>query len=215
MPPKKSKVIEGLDTHHPRSVVQFRPADWSSKLIASGLSTEPFTLHYFAIRGLGELPRLMMELAQIPYDSVMYWDSTEYKELAPFGQLPLLMGGDLDDNDMILSQSSSITRYIAKETNLDGSENGAVGEARADMVFECSKDLSANMGAIHASTDEERAKFHAMLAKTVDLLDEFEGPWFSGMCVTYGDVGMWQVLATVEELKPGYLKKHDFEVHAS
>ena len=211
MPPKKpNKTIEGLDTPHPRSIVRFRPADWSSKLIASGLSAEPLTLHYFAIRALGELPRLMLELAQIPYDSVMYWNTTEYKELAPFGQMPLLTGGDLDDNDMILSQSSSIVRFIAKEANLDGSENGAVGEARADMIYECSKDLSANKGAIHSTTDEERAKLHAMLAKTVELLDEYEGPFFSGMSITYGDVAMWHALATIEELKPGYLKQHGF-----
>ena len=48
-------------------------------------------LHYFYLRGLGEVPRLMLELAEVPYDSVMYFsrETKEYKEYAPFGQMPL------------------------------------------------------------------------------------------------------------------------------
>ena len=48
-------------------------------------------LHYFYLRGLGEVPRLMLELAEVPYDSVMYFsrETKEYKEFAPFGQMPL------------------------------------------------------------------------------------------------------------------------------
>ncbi|KAJ1637799.1 hypothetical protein T492DRAFT_1140357 [Pavlovales sp. CCMP2436] len=209
-PAKKSVMIAGLNGPHPRSVAEFRPADWTPNLIASGLSAEPLTLHYFAIRGLGELPRLMLELAQMPYDSVMYWDTKEFKDLAPFGQMPLLMGGDLDTQDTVLCQSSTIVRYIAKESHLDGSEQGAVGEGRADMVFECSKDLSSNKNAIHATIDAEKEKLHGMLKKAEEMLDEFEGPFFSGMTVTYADVGMFHVLSTIEELKPGYLKSNDF-----
>eukprot|EP00304_Pavlova_gyrans_P002324 CAMPEP_0206041972 /NCGR_PEP_ID=MMETSP1466-20131121/6274_1 /ASSEMBLY_ACC=CAM_ASM_001126 /TAXON_ID=44452 /ORGANISM="Pavlova gyrans, Strain CCMP608" /LENGTH=309 /DNA_ID=CAMNT_0053416677 /DNA_START=27 /DNA_END=956 /DNA_ORIENTATION=- len=208
MPPKKNTKLEGLRSEHPRAVVRFRPADWSANLVASGLSAEPMTLHYFAIRGLGELPRLMLELCQIPYDSVMYWTTTEFKEIAPFGQMPLLMGSELDDEDQILCQSATIVRYLAKEASLDGSEQGAVGEARADMIFECSKDITSNKGAIHTNETE---KLHGMLTKATELLDEFEGPYFSGMSVTYGDVGMFHVLSTIEEVKPGYLKKNGFE----
>ncbi|KAG8469850.1 hypothetical protein KFE25_006305 [Diacronema lutheri] len=211
MPPKKGKTIDSLSGPHPRAVVRFRPADWSPVLIASGLSAEPYTLHYFAIRGLGELPRLMLELAQMPYDSVLYWDTKEFKAAAPFGQMPLFMGGDLEDADQVLCQSSSIVRYIAKEANLDGSEQGAVGESRADMVFECSKDLGSNKNAIHTQTDADKEKFHGMLTKASELLDEYEGPFFSGMAATYGDVGMFHSLSTVEELKPGYLKANGFE----
>jgi len=161
---------------------------------------------------LGELPRLMLELAQMPYDSVLYWDTKEFKAAAPFGQMPLFMGGDLEDADQVLCQSSSIVRYIAKEANLDGSEQGAVGESRADMVFECSKDLGSNKNAIHTQTDADKEKFHGMLTKASELLDEYEGPFFSGMAATYGDVGMFHSLSTVEELKPGYLKANGFEV---
>jgi glutathione S-transferase len=154
----------------------------------------------------------MLELAQMPYDSVLYWDSKEFKDYAPFGQLPLLTGNDLDDEDQVLCQSSAIVRYIARETNLDGSESGAVGEARADMVFECSKDLSASKTAIHATVEADKEKFHGQLKMAEELLTEFEGPYFSGMAVTYADVGMFHQLVTVEELKPGYLKKNGFEV---
>lgn len=154
----------------------------------------------------------MLELAQMPYDSVLYWDTKEFKSIAPFGQMPLLMGGELDDQDQVVCQSSTIVRFIAKEAHLDGSENGSVGEARADMVFECSKDLAANKNAIHTQADADKEKFHGMLTKASEMLDEYEGPFFSGMTVTYGDVGMFHVLSTVEELKPNYLKANGFEV---
>ena len=36
-------------------------------------------LHYFCLRGLGELPRLMLEVTGTAYDSVMYFDSKEYR----------------------------------------------------------------------------------------------------------------------------------------
>lgn len=50
MPPKK-KGIEGLASDHHRAVIRFRPADWTPSLISSGLSAEPYRLHYFGIRG--------------------------------------------------------------------------------------------------------------------------------------------------------------------
>lgn len=137
----------------------------------------------------------MLELAQIPYDMVMYWNTKEYKDLAPFGQMPLLMGGDLEDEDQILCQSGAIVRYLAKETSLDGSEAGPVGEARADMIWECSKDI---LGAKEQVKGTEKEKLHGMLTKATEMLEEFEGPFFSGMSVTFGDIGMFNSLNVIE-----------------
>ena len=59
-------------------------------------------LHYFCLRGLGEIPRLMLELAEAPYDSVMYFsrEAKEYKDYAPFGQMPVYF--DLNLGGLIL-----------------------------------------------------------------------------------------------------------------
>ena len=44
-----------------------------------GVPFEGVELHYFCLRGLGELPRLMLEVTGTAYDSVMYFDSKEYR----------------------------------------------------------------------------------------------------------------------------------------
>jgi hypothetical protein len=69
-----------------RCACQCAPPD--ERKLGGGAGAE---LHYFFLRGLGEVPRLMLELADVPYDSVMYFsrETKEYKEYAPFGQMPL------------------------------------------------------------------------------------------------------------------------------
>ena len=80
----------------------------------------PKTLHYFAIQALGELPRLLLEYTQTPYDSVMYFvGRNKYKEFAPFGQLPCYQGAELGEG-VFIAQSSAICRHIARQAGIAG-----------------------------------------------------------------------------------------------
>ena len=121
----------GLSSSHPRVVLQHRP---------DGVPFEGVELHYFCLRGLGELPRLMLEVTQTAYDSVMYFDTKEYKDIGPFGQMPLLkdppnLGGGMGTGGW-LPQSSAIVRHIARVTNLDaGPDDPVLQVSQTQTVF--------------------------------------------------------------------------------
>ena len=88
---------ESLAAQRPPSVVRVAPLD----------DPPDVTLEYFALRGLGELPRLILELTGIPYDSVYHFGTGVYKPYAPFGQLPVLRDGPL-----LICESGAIARHV-------------------------------------------------------------------------------------------------------
>ena len=61
----------------------FRPLSGDSHRIAEwplrAGEPVPITLEYFAIRALGELPRLLLEVLEVPYDSVYHFGGGYYK----------------------------------------------------------------------------------------------------------------------------------------
>ena len=59
--------------------------------------------------GLGELPRLMLEVTGTAYDSVMYFDTKEYKDIGPFGQMPLLK-----DPPIVLLDEVALLHVLAR-----------------------------------------------------------------------------------------------------
>lgn len=64
--------------HHARSASQSTP-------------DAEYTLHYFPIRGLGELPRLILEVGGLVYRNTYPVDWPKEKSSSPFGQVPLLI----------------------------------------------------------------------------------------------------------------------------
>lgn len=159
----------------------------------------PKQLHYFAIRGLGELPRLMLEASETNYDSVMYFFGVHHKNVGPFGQLPVYKGSELD---FPLAQSSAICRHIARETGLAGSSAGDI--ARQDMLHELARDVVDKKSQVHneGGIDE---KFSALLKSAEDLFAKSEGAYFFGQKFGWGDVSMFNSLQTLEDVKPGFL----------
>ena len=55
-----------------------------------------YTLHYFPVQGLGELPRLIMEVAGLAYQNTYPRDWYTEKPTLPFGQLPMLIERQAD-----------------------------------------------------------------------------------------------------------------------
>jgi len=108
----------------------------------SGVHTSsPLTLEYFALRGLGELPRLILEVTGLPYDCVFHFLQGDWKSRAAFGQLPLL-----HDGDMTISQSRAIVRYLARKACIDGATDAE--KARVDMWCEFQRDLNDKKSAV-------------------------------------------------------------------
>ena len=183
---------KGLGDSHPRVVCKARFA---------GKDQAPKELHYFCLQGLGELTRLLLEVSQTPYDSVMYFGLGEYKTFAPFGQLPVYKGPELDG--LPLAQSAAISRHIARETGLDGST--IVERATQDMLWELGKDISGKKEVIYADGNLD-PKFEGLLNGATKMIQKSGGPYFYGAKLGYGDISMFHALHTIEGLKPGFLK---------
>ena len=128
-------------------------------------------LHYFCLRGLGELPRLMLELTGTAYDSVMYFNSKEYKDIGPFGQMPLLkdppnLGGGMGTGGW-LPQSGSIVRHLARIHGLDGGPDDPLTQAKVDFAFEGSKDIADKKSIV---CEPARARSHTMRRNNLPLI---------------------------------------------
>lgn len=102
------------------------------------------TLEYFALQGLGELGRLILEMTGTPYTSVFHFNQKPsiFKQYARFGQLPVLRDGEL-----LVAQSGAIARHLARKLFLDG--GSAADKAAVDEWFELSRDLNGKKAAIH------------------------------------------------------------------
>jgi len=166
-----------------------------------GKEQPPKEFHYFGLQGLGELPRLLLEVTETPYDSVMYFGRGEYKEFAPFGQIPVYKGPELDA--LCLAQSDTISRHIARETGLHGS---TVKEcATQDMIAELAKDISSKKELVYVDGPLD-SKYQGLLSGAVKVLQTSGGPYFGGEKFGYGDIAMFHSLYTIDQIKPGFLK---------
>jgi len=185
-------VPKGLSDDFPRVVCKAR---------FPGKDQPPKELHYFCLQGLGELPRLLLEASETPYDSVMYFGKGEYKEFAPFGMLPVYKGPELDD--FCLAQSASICRHIARETGLDGATKKE--RANQDMIWELSRDITSKKDLIHKEGELD-AKLVGFLEGAVKMIKSSGGPYIGGSKMGYGDIAMFHALYTFEQIKPGFIK---------
>lgn len=81
-----------------------------------------FRLSYMPIRNRGEIIRLILEEAQVPYEVEVIgfepWKNSGVKALTPHGKLPVLRNYDGKGND--LGQEGAITRFLASKCGLAG-----------------------------------------------------------------------------------------------
>ena len=186
-----SSVPQGIGEDRPRVIVRAR---------FPGKNEPPKELHYFCLQVLGELPRLLLEVSQTPYDSIMYFGKGEYKEFAPFGQLPVYKGPEL--GGLLLAQSDAVSKHIARETGLAGSTT--TERAIQDMAWELGKDISSKREKVHEN--ELDARFASVLEGANKMLKNSKGPYFGGSKLGYGDVGVFHALYTIDQIKAGFLK---------
>ncbi|EAL70474.1 hypothetical protein DDB_G0272632 [Dictyostelium discoideum AX4] len=74
------------------------------------------SLTYFQGRGLGQFSRVLLSYLGIPYENITVTEiSDALRATLPYGQLPIYR-----DGDFVLTQSSTIARYIAKKHNFMG-----------------------------------------------------------------------------------------------
>ena len=188
-----ASIPKEMAVDHPRVISRARFA---------GKNQPPKELHYFCLQVLGELPRLLLEVSQTPYDSVMYFGKGEYKEFAPFGQLPVYKGPEL--GGVLLAQSDAVCYHIARETGLAGAT--AKEKAIQDMAWQLAKDIAGQKQFIHGEGPVD-PKYKTLLEGAIKLLQMTDGPYCSGTKIGYGDIGVFHALFTIQEIKPNFLKE--------
>ena len=132
---------------HPVPVVQ--PADdvakalWAKRdlfktdvhaIIRCGKGSPRFRLAYMPCRNRGEIIRLILEEAQVPYEVeiVGFAKWRDYvKASTPHGKLPVLRNFDGKGND--LGQEGAITRFLAQQCGLAGKTD--VERAEVDALY--------------------------------------------------------------------------------
>ena len=85
--------------------------------------------------------RLTLAQAGIAYDDVRVNDITDLKSKLPFGQVPFYEEGDFK-----LSQSTTIARYIARQSGLYGKD--AKEAAQIDLILDGLGDVRSKIAAL-------------------------------------------------------------------
>jgi len=187
-------------------------------------------LGYWAIRGLGQPIRLLLEFAKMPYEDKLYhavrkedgsvdkssWFDEKFKLGLDFPNLPYLIDGDLK-----FTQTNAILQHLAEKAGLNGKSTEE--RAKVGMLFGFSGDVRARY--TRASYSPE---FHAMKA---DLLDFLRGKLkelaaylssnpaatsdlrcLVGSSITYVDLLWYDLLDQFKKLDPTILDGDEMEV---
>jgi len=173
------------------------------------MSTE-LTLVYFNAKGLAEVSRLLLALAQVQYTDKTYpievvdpvkhiyirdefdSDRKDGKFVkSPGGRLPLLHVGD----NITIPQSKAIERYLAKRYNMMGTD--LIEEARIDAVCECVRDIKERYFKIKSSSPDQGGDPGALLEDEFmglqNVLD-LEKPWAIGDNLSLADVTIYHLV---------------------
>ncbi|GMS83309.1 hypothetical protein PENTCL1PPCAC_5484 [Pristionchus entomophagus] len=172
-----------------------------------------YKLHYFGIRGLGEVPRQIFALAEVKFENEAHTkeDWPEFKKKTPFGQMPLL-----EVDGKFIPQSFAISRFIATQHGLAGKTpfEAAWVDALADQWKDFQNDfkkfwylkLGFGEGDVDAAKIEHgipaRDKFFPLIAK--QLKSNGSG-FLVGSSVTWVDVLLANAVADLEEKEAGFL----------
>lgn len=198
-------------TFHPST-----PKAQYNTAICTDEGEKKLVLMYFAIQGLGEVPRLILAEAAMPYESFAPFGgedqsvAMEWRSRSPNGLLPTLSGAGIPRASPI-SQSSAIIRFLAKRLGMDGGKDDVVASTRADILFETAKDLGGDgkkelIASVLADPEKDYSvakgpfstgkRIEKMLATMADPKDE-------SAALNYGQIQLFHVLLQCEGRRKG------------
>jgi len=182
---------------------------WEMYAIPHG---KPLVFTYFAIRALGEVPRLLLAEAGATYEHIAVTggedqaDALNWRTRSPNGLLPMMSGFGIPRSSPI-SDSNAIVRFLAKKYGMAGQTE--VEAARIDTLYEASKDLASNKDKITSGeSDASQAKQPIKLAKRIEemLADMTPAAKDDGV-FNYGQIHLLHTLMQCEEAAPGCVGK--------
>lgn len=189
------------------------------KTFSSNDDDKPLLLTYFAIQGLGEVPKLMLAEAETPYECIACMGgedqslALEWRTRAPNGLLPTLSGAGIPLSTPI-SQSGTIIRFLAKRLGMDG-EGDAYSSSMVDVLYETAKDLNGNKKEIAAVYPDPTAKDYSVAKgpfatgkRLEKMLKGMSDPKDDNTVLNYGQIQLFQVLQCCEEWRSGCVKEN-------
>jgi len=175
-------------------------------------------LKYMALRGLGDLPAMLLECGGMAYRATYYTRPAfaSIKSALEFGRLPVLEIAGLE-----ISQSNTIVRYLADRAKLSGADSSE--RVRVDSLYETFRDLYVSHGTwgnafdvdalregaaegeqlLHFRDTSNKGDFSpfqkaaAALKTFEDLLAGSASGYLVGSNLTYVDLALWQKLHEV------------------
>ena len=179
------------------------------------------SLIYFPVRARGEVARMILAYADIPYtdtDCQGYFGcdfgTAKATGMLTFGQLPLLAVGDT-----LVPQSGAIHRYLAALANTARPgfvPADPVQAALADALHETAQDLYRIMPIVNifrgeAWHKEKEEYFTKTLPSKLPALVKMLGAqkFFCGDAVTYADFAVYTILDLVRLVEPGVVSQHN------
>lgn len=175
----------------------------------------PIILTYFAIKGLGEVPRLILAEAGVSYDTAAVFGgsdqsvSMEWRARSPTGLLPMLSGCGIPRSTPI-SQSGSIICFLSKKFGLEGTNE--MESVMSDVLYETAKDMGQHKDLICAKDPEKdmaKAKLPFAMALRVErILEDMPDPGDDSAALNYGQIQLLYLLMNCEARRSGCVREN-------
>lgn len=173
------------------------------------------TLGYWGIRGLGQVPRLLLAYTEADWEDVKYtspedWFGKDKSGLGiPFANLPYIIDGDFK-----LSESKAVVKYIidrSGKTELLG--KNIQDQARVESIVSVLGDIRQHIGPLFWNKDWQAALPAALekAAPKLELLNQFYGEKkFALDYLTVADFQIAEFSYYVEKIAPELYAKNPF-----
>jgi len=164
-------------------------------------------VHYFGIHARAEFVKIILEDKGVKYDFVAYnfgEHKTKNADLFTFGQVPAYEEGDL-----VLVQTPTICRYLAKKHGLYPSDakEAARAEVVEDGVFDLYNKVSQSLFRGNPSKEELVSTVLPTWLGYFEKILKKSGSGWATKEFTFADLLLFQVVDFVEKNFPGSLEK--------
>jgi len=169
----------------------------------------PVKIGYWSLRGLGSHIRYLLEYAGEDYEEVRYsqpneWFDVKFKSGLDFPNLPWM-----EDEDIKISQSGAIIRYLAEKHGLHGKDPKE--RATLEMLEAEAHDFHMAYARVVYNPDFDNLKegLHSSQKTKLEQLESFLGEkkFFGGETPKLPDFHLYEIITIHTVLFPDYKEK--------
>lgn len=165
------------------------------------------TVSYWAVRGLGEPIRMMLEYSEEDYENKLYhieksseWFDNKFKLGLDFPNLPYMIDGDIK-----ITESQAIVRYVARKCGLVPTDPKSLAEC--EMAESVVVGIRSKFTESCYKPDFDKAKLREAVLPSFPALEKFLGsrPYLAGNDLSYVDFQLYETMDHHRLLYPDIL----------